>query len=207
MSRSAFMRARRSTVESEVHVIDEVVEALEDAQEGGRRVAQIVKDLAMFGRPDPQRKRVRLLDVVNSAMRWLPSAVGTVADVTVENLGAPEVIAAAGQIEQVVVNLVNNAARATPEGRRGSVTIRIGAGTPGMARLEVHDKGTGIEQAILERIFEPFFTTNDVGKGMGLGLAISHAIVTANGGTLTVESQAGKGSTFRVELPVAPPEV
>jgi PAS domain S-box-containing protein len=193
-------------MEPEVHVIDEVVEALEDAQEGGRRVAQIVKDLAMFGRPDPQRKRVRVLDIVNSAMRWLPSAVGTVADVTVENLGAPDVIAAAGQVEQVVVNLVNNAARATPEGRRGSITIRVGAGTPGMARLEVTDEGTGIEKAILERIFEPFFTTSDVGKGMGLGLAISHAIVTANGGTLTVDSQVGKGSTFRVELPAAPAE-
>jgi PAS domain S-box-containing protein len=192
--------------EAEGHVIDEVVEALEDAHEGGRRVAQIVRDLAMFGRPDPQRKRVRLLDVVNSAMHWLPSSVGAVADVTVENLGAPEVIAAAGQIEQVVVNLANNAARATPKGRRGSVTIRIGAGTPGMARVEVTDKGVGIEQAILERIFEPFFTTNELGKGMGLGLAISYAIVTANGGTLTVESQVGKGSVFRLELPVAPAE-
>ncbi len=192
--------------ESEVHAIDEVVAALEDAQEGGRRVAQIVKDLATFGRPDPHRKRVRLLDIVTSAMRWLPSAVGTVAAVTVEDLGAPDVIAAAGQIEQVVVNLVNNAARATPGGRRGSITIRIGAGTPGTARLEVTDKGTGIEQAILERIFEPFFTTSEVGKGMGLGLAISHAIVTANGGTLTVESQVGKGSTFRLELPIAPAE-
>jgi two-component system sensor histidine kinase PhcS len=59
----------------------------------------------------------------------------------------------------------------------------------------------GIEPALLERIFEPFFTRRDVGAGMGLGLAVSHAIVTAHGGTLSVESVLGQGSTFRMELP------
>ena len=192
--------------EAEVHVIDEVVEALEDAQEGGRRVAQIVKDLAMFGRPDPQRKRARLLDIVNNAMRWLPASVGLAATVTVESSDTPDVLTAAGQIEQVLVNLVNNAARAMRAGTRGSITIRIGAGDPGMARLEVIDDGTGIEPAILERIFDPFFTTSEVGKGMGLGLAISHAIATANGGTLTVTTEVGTGSTFRLELPAVQDE-
>ena len=192
--------------EAEVHVIDEVVEALEDAQDGGRRVAQIVKDLAMFGRPDPQRKRARLLDIVNNAMRWLPASVGLAATVTVESSDTPDVLTAAGQIEQVLVNLVNNAARAMRAGTRGSITIRIGAGDPGMARLEVIDDGTGIEPAILERISDPFFTTSEVGKGMGLGLAISHAIATANGGTLTVTTEVGTGSTFRLELPAVQDE-
>ena len=192
--------------DAEVHVIDEVVEALEDAHEGGRRVAQIVKDLAMFGRPDPHRKRARPLDIVNSAMRWLPAAVGLAATVTVESSDPPDVLTSAGQIEQVLVNLVNNAAKATRKGRRGSITIRVGPGDPGMARLEVIDDGTGIEPAVLERIFDPFFTTSEVGKGTGLGLAISHAIVTANGGTLTVTTEVGAGSTFRLELPAAPDE-
>jgi signal transduction histidine kinase len=75
-----------------------------------------------------------------------------------------------------------------------------------MARLEVIDHGTGIAPNTMERIFEPFFTTGDVGTGMGLGLAVSHAIVMAHGGTLTVESEVGKGSTFRMELPAAPAE-
>ena len=74
-----------------------------------------------------------------------------------------------------------------------------------MARLEVIDDGAGIDPAILARIFDPFFTTRAIGQGMGLGLPICHAIVTAHGGTLTVESAVGKGSTFRVELPAAEP--
>jgi two-component system cell cycle sensor histidine kinase/response regulator CckA len=105
-----------------------------------------------------------------------------------------------------VVNLVTNAAKATPEGTRGAIVIRVGPGEPGMARLEVIDHGHGIDPAVLPRIFEPFFTTSDVGQGTGLGLSICHAIVVGHGGTLTVTSEVGKGSTFRVELPAAPPE-
>jgi signal transduction histidine kinase len=95
-----------------------------------------------------------------------------------------------------------------PEGKRGRVVVRIGAGAPGMSRLEVIDEGRGIEPALLDRIFEPFFTTRPAGtgRGTGLGLAICHAIVTSHGGTLTVASTPGKGSTFCVDLPVAPPE-
>jgi two-component system NtrC family sensor kinase len=104
------------------------------------------------------------------------------------------------------VNLVTNAANATPEGMRGAIVIRIGVGEPGMARLDVIDHGNGIEPAVMARIFEPFFTTRDVGKGMGLGLSICHSIVTHHGGTLTATSEVGKGSTFRVELPVATEE-
>jgi signal transduction histidine kinase len=72
-----------------------------------------------------------------------------------------------------------------------------------MVRLEVSDNGKGISPRLTERIFEPFFTTRPQGKGTGLGLSICNAIVTAHGGTLTVESEVGKGSTFRVELPAA----
>ena len=102
------------------------------------------------------------------------------------------------------MNLVTNAANATPPGKRDVIRIRLGPGTPGMARLEVIDHGSGMSPATLRRIFEPFFTTRPVGKGTGLGLAICHAIVTAHGGTLTVETEVGRGSTFRVELPAAP---
>jgi signal transduction histidine kinase len=108
----------------------------------------------------------------------------------------------------VVVNLVTNAAKATPEGKRGSIVIRIGSTVSGKARLEVIDHGAGIQPAILDRIFEPFFTTRPVGdgRGIGIGLAISHSIVAAHGGSLTVESELGRGSTFRMELPAAPAE-
>jgi PAS domain S-box-containing protein len=193
---------------AEVRLLGDVVDALEEAQESSQRIARIVKNLSTFGRPDPRRERVRLAEVVAEALRWAPAAATQGAEVRVEDGGAPDVVASIGHLEQVVVNLVTNAARAIPAGRRGLVVVRTGPGEPGMSRLEVVDDGTGIEPALLDRIFEPFFTTRPAGegRGMGLGLAICHAIVTAHGGTLTVTSTPGKGSTFRVELPAAPPE-
>ena len=195
-------------VKSEARSLDAIVEALEDAQEGGQRVGRIVQDLSTFGRPDAQRVRARLIDLVEGALRWLPSTVTLTASVRVEDGGAPDVIVATGQIEQVIVNLITNAARAVREGEWDTVIARLGLGSQGTARLELTDHGAGISPAILERIFEPFFTTHPTGKGRGtgMGLAICHAIVTAHGGTLTVETEVGKGSTFRVELPAAPAE-
>jgi PAS domain S-box-containing protein len=211
LARDARMRRQLGTrlaLEEELHLLDDVIEALEDAQEGGQRVARIVKDMAAFGSPDPRRARVRISGIVADAMRWMPPSVAMLATVNVESHDAPDVMASAGQIEQVVVNLVTNAAKATPAGKHGEVTIRSSTGVRGMARLEIIDHGTGIAPAILGRIFEPFFTTRQVGegKGAGLGLAVCHAIVTAHGGTLSVESEVGKGSTFRMELPAAPDE-
>jgi signal transduction histidine kinase len=148
------------------------------------------------------------MDIVDGAMRWLPSTVAGSAAIRVENGGAPDVIASPGQVEQILVNLVTNAARATPEGKRGTVIVRVGPGQPGMARMEVIDHGVGIDPAIRDHIFDPFFTTRPAGpeRGTGLGLAICQAIATAHGGNITVESELGKGSTFRLELPAAPEE-
>ena len=186
--------------------LGEVIEALEDAQESGKRIAEIVKDMAMFANPNPTRTLVRLTDLVQDAMRWSPTSTGHSVRIQVEDGGAPAIMAAKGQLEQVVHNLFTNAARASSEG--GGIIFRIGLGSPGMARLEVLDEGVGIPDRDLDRIFEPFFTTRPVGegRGAGLGLAISRAIVTDHGGTITVESEIGKGSTFRVELPAAPAE-
>jgi PAS domain S-box-containing protein len=191
---------------AEARALGDAIEALEEAQEGGQRIARIVKNLSTFGRPDTRRTRIRLAEVVAEAMRWLPATVARAATVQVEDGGGPEVVASVGQIEQVVVNLVTNAVRAIPAGRRGLVRVRLGPGEPGTSRMEVVDDGKGIEPVLLDRIFEPFFTTRPAGegRGMGLGLAICHAIVTSHGGTLTASSAVGRGSTFRVDLPVAP---
>jgi two-component system cell cycle sensor histidine kinase/response regulator CckA len=189
--------------ESEVRQLGEVVEELADAQEAARRIERIVKDLKTFGRSDSKRTRVRLIDIVEASMRWLPASIDQTATVRVENGNPPDIVAAFGQIEQVVVNLVTNAAKASSPQERGKVIVRLGPGADGMARLEVIDHGKGIEPKILARIFDPFFTTRDVGEGMGLGLSISQAIVTSHGGTLTVETEVGKGTTFRMELPAS----
>jgi two-component system NtrC family sensor kinase len=193
---------------AEATQLGNVVKAVEDAQEGGKRIARIVKDLVTFGRPGSKRARVQLIDIANGALRWLPATIGQTASIQVENGGAPDIMASLGQIEQVPVNMVTNAVQATPEGKRDTVIVRIGPGEPGMARLDVIDHGSGIEPAVLARIFEPLFMTHPtgVGRGTGLGLAISHAIVTAHGGAITARSDVGKGSTFQVELPAAAAE-
>ena len=191
--------------EAQARLLDTMIETLEDAQEAGQRIAQIVKDLSAFGRPNPARVRVRLAAVIEQAVSWLPATTLQAATVEVEDLGAPDVLASGSQVEQVVINLVTNAAKAVPEGRKGRIVIRLGTSGTGMARLEVIDDGVGIPAALMDRIFEPFFTTRPVGdrRGIGIGLAISHSIVEAHGGALTVTSEVGKGSTFRVDLPAA----
>jgi PAS domain S-box-containing protein len=182
--------------------LDESVEALADAQEGARRIASIVRSLAVFGRPDTKRTPVRLQNIVESAVQGLPAEIRARTTIRVEPGEPVEVLASTAQLEQTVVNLVTNAALAIPEGRACDVTIRFGTNpTRRMHYLEVADNGTGIEPKVLERIFDPFFTTREVGRGMGLGLPICYAIVMAHGGALTVKSVPGKGSTFRVELP------
>ena len=189
--------------EAEARRLEGVVDELGNAVEGARRIARVVKELTTFARPSQARTRERLADIVAKAMHWLPAAVHKAARVSVEDGGAPEVVVSFGQMEQVVVNLVTNAAKATRPGKPGTIIVRLGPGAPGKARLDVIDQGTGIAPEILGRLFNPFFTTNEAGKGMGLGLAVCHSIVTSHGGTITVESEVGRGSTFRVELPAA----
>ena len=166
-------------------------------------MARIVKDMTTYGRPDPRRSRVKLIVAVREAMRWLPESVASQTELHVEDHGAPDVLASSGQIGQVVVNLVTNAAKAMPGGRIGRIAISCRSGPAGKAWLDVTDDGTGMSPETMKRVFDPFFTTRPVGegRGTGLGLSISHAIATAHGGTLTVRSEPGKGSTFRLELP------
>jgi signal transduction histidine kinase len=131
-----------------------VVDALTDAQEGGQRIARIVTDMAAFARPEARRMRIQLGDVVNDAIRWVPEPLLQASKVQVVDLGSPEVMASAGQIQQVVVNLLTNAVKARPPGTTGTVVLRIGAGDSGQAFLEVTDDGAGIDPAIRDRIFE-----------------------------------------------------
>jgi PAS domain S-box-containing protein len=187
-----------------LQVLGDVIRALDDAHAEGRGLTRIVNQLASYAESAPGRIGVRLYDVVSQAIHWLPRGVTEVATIEIKNLAEQEVSASAGQLEQVIVNLVTNAARATPPGERGKVTVQIGRGAPGMARIDVIDRGAGIVPAALEHIFHPFTRRGAAGKRMGLGLAISHSIVASHAGTLTVKSVLGGGSTFRVELPSVP---
>ena len=110
------------------------------------------------------------------------------------------------QIQQVFLNLIINAAEAMPG--EGHLTLATRLAASGKAvEVEFADTGCGIKQADLERIFEPFFTTKGARRGTGLGLAISYGIVKEHRGTIAVESEVGKGTTFVVSLPLSLEEV
>jgi signal transduction histidine kinase len=96
------------------------------------------------------------------------------------------------------MNLLVNAAHAIDQ--QGTITVRSGADASSLW-VEVSDTGSGIAPENLKRIFEPFFTTKPVGKGTGLGLSLSYSIVQKHGGRLEVDSEPGRGTTFRVTLP------
>lgn len=113
------------------------------------------------------------------------------------SLDVPRVAVDAELLQRVVYNLLSNAAQATPDG--GTVTVKTRA-VDGTVEISVIDRGTGIERQHLESIFNPFFTTKS--QGVGLGLAIVSKIVDEHGGRITVESQPGEGSVFRVHLPL-----
>jgi signal transduction histidine kinase len=104
------------------------------------------------------------------------------------------------QIEQVLLALLMNAIDAMPEG--GNLWIKsLSDGDANQVRIVVRDDGSGIPPEILPRIFEPFLTTKETGRGVGLGLAISHSILERHNGTIEVQSEVGKGTTFTVTLP------
>jgi signal transduction histidine kinase len=188
---------------AEVRAIDELVEVLSKAQEGSGRIASLLKGMSVPAEADGARIPVDLFDIVSHAIQWLPASVREAADIEIEDDGDREIRASAFQIEQVVVNLVSNATRAARQGGRPQIVVKLGPGAPGMVRLEVIDRGASIDPKSVERIFEQPAGATAREDGAELGLALSHAIVTAHGGTLTVVSAQGRGSNFRVELPSA----
>jgi signal transduction histidine kinase len=112
----------------------------------------------------------------------------------------PFVLGDAGQLEQVVTNLLRNAEEAVAGASPRRIVVRLNA-HDGKVRLSVADTGPGIPADILSRIFEPFFSTKAPNQNAGLGLPIAYSIVQHHGGRLLVESTAGWGATFVVELP------
>jgi two-component system, cell cycle sensor histidine kinase and response regulator CckA len=182
-----------------------------------KRAAALTRQLLAFSRQQAsQTKALSLNKVVTGMETMLRRLIGE--DISVSVVLADDIamtLADPGQLDQVLLNLAVNARDAMSGG--GKLSIRTedvtldgpaadGVGvTPGRyAMLAVSDTGSGMDAATQARIFEPFFTTKEVGKGTGLGLSTVYGIVKQAGGGLSVESELGKGATFRVYLPVVP---
>jgi len=163
----------------------------------------VIERLNLFARQSPQRRGlVDLNRVINEGLYFLGHRCAKVGITLVRELASdiPEIIADQSQLYQVLVNLVVNAIQAMPDG--GRLTIRTSKYDTQVA-FSVEDTGIGIDDETRSKIFLPFFTTKDVNEGTGLGLAVVHGIVTAHGGSITVDSQVGKGSRFEVRLPLS----
>ncbi len=190
---------------------------IEGIQAAADRAAALTRQLLAFARRQVVQPRpVALNDLMLGLVQMLRRLVGE--HIEFVTSVAPEegpVLADAGQLEQVVVNLVVNARDAMPEG--GRLTLETGTLVlteplqrsgetlaPGRyATLSVSDTGHGIPESVREHIYEPFFTTKPAGQGTGLGLATCYGIVRQHGGHLWFESEVGRGTRFTICLPVA----
>ncbi len=178
---------------------------LADAREGAERVSEIVSDLSAFARPDDGALRpVDVHAVLERTLKIATNQIKHRARLYRDYKPTPLVLAGEGRLAQVMLNILVNAAQAIPEGHADAHEIRVSTRElAGRVHISVHDTGCGIPEDIRGRIFDPFFTTKPMGTGTGLGLSICHGIVTQLGGTLTVDSTPGAGSTFTVALPIA----
>jgi PAS domain S-box-containing protein len=188
---------------------------LAEMRKAAERAAALTRQILTFSRRQPIESRVcDLNDIVQDMETMLRRLIGEDVRLAValgEGLG--HVRADPGQLAQVVMNLAVNARDAMPAGGRliietsnadldeAFVRSHPDARTGPHVVLAVGDTGTGMDPATLARVFEPFFTTKEAGKGTGLGLAVVYGIVTQGGGSLSVESEPGRGSTFRICLP------
>jgi PAS domain S-box-containing protein len=187
--------------------LDDLRRVLDDAQEGASRVREIVRDLRLFARPDEVSGKGDLRAAARSALAIAQNEIRHRARLESRLDEVPPVRGAEGRLGQVLLNLLVNAAQALPEAspQRHVVRLEVRRGGPGEVVAEVSDTGVGMTPEVRARVFEPFFTTKPVGSGTGLGLFVCHGIVQAMGGRIEVESEPGKGSTFRVVVPEAEP--
>ncbi len=194
---------------SEKEAMDHIISAADKA-------AQLTRGLLAFSRKQVMdAKPVNVNDIAQQVQKFLARIIGE--DVKLKaviNVAILMVVADAGQLEQVLMNLAANARDAMPEG--GELTIETGLqhidetfiehhgwGKPGRyALISVSDTGCGMDEDTRNRIFEPFFTTKEVGKGTGLGMAIVHGIVNQHNGFIYVYSELGKGTVFKIFLPL-----
>ena len=178
----------------------DIANLMAESIEGITRVEKIVRDLKDFSHVDQAEWQVVDLHTgLDSTLNVVWHELKYKAELVKDYGELPAVECLPFQINQVFMNLLVNAAQAIEQ--HGTITIRSGC-EDGQVRVAISDSGKGIDPRQLNRIFEPFFTTKPVGIGTGLGLSVSYGIIQKHGGSIDVESEPGRGSTFTVRLPV-----
>jgi signal transduction histidine kinase/CheY-like chemotaxis protein len=170
------------------------------------RCQKIVQNLLSFARRHPpERKLSSVNSLVEAAVEFLQYQLRTnnIEVVTRLDPNLPQVMVDPHQVQQVFLNIINNARQAI-EANQPTGRIQISTETAGdKVRILFEDNGPGIPQESISKVFDPFFTTKPVGKGTGLGLSLCYGIIHEHGGSITVRSQPGQGATFTIELPLA----
>lgn len=176
---------------------------IEQCIEGTKRISQTIRGLLNYTRPDPllltRINMHRLVDDTFSFLGHQPMFRGITLEKNIPP-DLPEVSADANQLSQILMNLLLNAAQASPSG--GSITVSAQkVKFADSVEIIVSDTGTGIPADVLPHIFEPFFTTKR-GKGTGLGLSITHAYVRSHGGDIRIDSLPNRGTNVHITLPL-----
>ena len=200
----AAVRARLKAARDQLDIefLKEDLRALmNESKDGITRVKQIVQNLKDFSHVDASDEWhfADLHKGLDSTLNIVHNEIKYKANIVREYGDIPEVECLASQLNQVFMNLLVNAAHAIEE--RGTITLRTGR-QGDEAWVEISDTGKGIAPEHIKKIFDPFFTTKPVGKGTGLGLSLSYGIVQKHHGRIEVQSEVGKGTAFRVWLPV-----
>jgi signal transduction histidine kinase len=180
-------------------VLDEINNLLDGIGEGASRTAEIVKGLRNFSRMDEHE--LKMADInqgLDSTLLILHNKIKNRIHIVKDYGNFPEIMCYPGQLNQVFMNLLNNAQEAIDG--EGEIIIKTWKEGDSV-KISVRDNGRGIPEKVKKKIFDPFYTTKDVGKGTGLGLSISFGIVEKHNGTIEVRSEPGKGAEFIVSLP------
>jgi signal transduction histidine kinase len=199
-SLAAGVRAIKEEIDYE-NSLKDLRSIIEDCHSGAERIRDVVQNLRLFSRLDEaELKKVNLHEGIESTVRLLSRYYGPGGVQLERDYGElPPVDCYAGQLNQVWMNLLVNAAQSTGGKGKVRVTTHLDDRT---ALVLISDTGAGIAPDNLKKIFDPFFTTKRVGEGTGLGLSISYGIVQRHGGSISVESREGSGTTFTVAIPI-----
>ncbi|MBF0276341.1 MAG: PAS domain S-box protein [SAR324 cluster bacterium] len=205
-----------SMAKDELPKEDPIVEDLEEAIQAGNRAKKLIRQILSFSRQEESEfQQIELAPIVKEALKLLRSSIPTTIEIKHHIVDEEmPLLADPTQIHQVFVNLCTNAAHAMEtagglleivlekETIHSTFALQHSLKKGDYVKLTVRDSGDGIAAENQSKIFDPFFTTKSVDKGTGLGLSVVHGIVKNHGGSITFFSEAGKGTTFEVYLPI-----